>query len=217
MLPKARGSALRTLVPAWFDTHGTRPTAAAVYRMGGNPAATPGKWVAFLDTHGWLADEERRVARAHSAVLAEVATTDMTKSYKMVTLRAFADADGLSHGRTVAEIAETSRHLVLRDPQLRADVTGKEMADPAAVSAERWAAWWRKWPLEHLSGKSFTLHEDRFATTRRVPEHDAAMLAALIGELIDWRLAAYHDRSSASLPLRAPPCGSSATAVAGRS
>jgi hypothetical protein len=197
LLPRARGGALRAIVQSWIDTHGARPTAAMVYRMGGNPAAAPGKWFAFLDDEGWLTDDERRAVRSYSTVLAEVAATDMTKSYKMVALRAFADTGGLTHGRTVAEIAGTSRRLVLRDPRLLADVTSKEMADPSNVSADRWAAWWRKWPLEHLAGKSFRFEGDRFGLAHPVRDRDVHTLATLVGELIDWRLAAYHDRRPA--------------------
>ena len=203
LLPRARGGALRSLVQEWVDIHGSRPTAGIVYRMGGNPSAAPGKWFAFLADEGWLSDDELRVAREHDDLLVDVATTSMTKSYKMVALRAFAEPESLTHGQSVSDLAEVSRRLVLRDPRLVADTVGKEMADPVAVSGERWEAWWRKWPLEHLAGKAFRLEGEVFRVGRRVAPGDSGLLAQLIGELIDWRLAAYHDRESGSSALEA--------------
>jgi hypothetical protein len=75
------------------------------------------------------------------------------------------------------------------------DVVSKEIADPSRVSEARWQAWWRRWPLEHLDDKGgFRLRGDRFEVATAVASDDAQLLARLIGELVDWRLAQYLDR-----------------------
>ena len=76
----------------------------------------------------------------------------MTKSYKMVALRAFCDPENLVAGMTVEELTRRLRQLVLRDPCLLGDVSSKELAESSRASMEAWVKWWRKWPLEHLAG-----------------------------------------------------------------
>ena len=92
---------------------------------------------------------------------------------------------------TVEELTRRSRQLVLQDPRLLADVSSKELADPARAPLKAWVKWWRKWPLEHLAGEGFALSDDRFAVQRRVDSADAQVPADLLNELIDWRLARY--------------------------
>ncbi len=92
---------------------------------------------------------------------------------------------------SVEELTTRSRRLVLRDPRLLADVRTKELADPERASLDAWIQWWRKWPLDHLEGAGFTLSGNRFALAGGVSEDDAPLLAELLNELIDWRLARY--------------------------
>jgi superfamily II DNA or RNA helicase/diadenosine tetraphosphate (Ap4A) HIT family hydrolase len=200
LLPRSRGRALAGFVESWHAEHGQRPTAAQAYRAGFNPAAAPGGWFAFLADRGWLDQDEAAVAARHADLLADVAATAMTKSYKMVALRAFTSAEALSSGVAVDALAEASRRLVLRDPRLVADTTGKQMADVAEVSPAGWAAFWQKWPLEHLAGGgAFTLTDKAFRLTRPCTAVDAVVLSGLIHELVDWRLARYLDTKELSV------------------
>lgn len=95
-------------------------------------------------------------------MLAAVASTPMTKSYKMVALRAFVQPATLVGGMPMEELTVRSRRLVLRDRRLLADARVKELADPERASLDAWVLWWRKWPLEHLEGSGFRIVEDRF-------------------------------------------------------
>ncbi len=198
LLPKSRGRSLAGFVDAWMEEHGRRPTAGEAFQSGYNPASAPGRWFGFLAERGSLSALEAGVAERHGALLADVATTSMTKSYKMVALRAFCDSDSLVTGMPVEELTQRSRHLVLRDPRLLGDVRSKELADPGRASLEAWVKWWRKWPLEHLVGEGFALSDDRFELRRQVDVVDAPVLAGLLHELIDWRLARYLQTKSFS-------------------
>lgn len=192
MLPVARGRSLAGFVESWRDEHGYRPTATQAFRAGYNPASAPGRWFAFLLERGYLDETQSVIAGKYSHLLANVASTSMTKSYKMVALRAFVQPEALLQGMSVEELTRRSRRLVLRDPRLLADVRTKELADPERASLDAWIQWWRKWPLEHLEGAGFTLRGDLFAPAVGVSDDDdAPVLAELLNELIDWRLARY--------------------------
>lgn len=191
MLPASRGRSLVGFVEAWRAEHGYRPTAAQTFQAGYNPASAPGRWFAFLLDRGYLEPGEAEVARRHAELLAAVAATSMTKSYKMVALRAFCQPQALLAGMSVEEFTVRSRRLVLRDPRLLADVRTKDLADPERASLDAWVRWWRKWPLEHLEGSGFRIVDDRFEVSGPVSPDDAAVLSDLLNELIDWRLARY--------------------------
>ena len=45
--------------------------------------------------------------------------------------------------------AETSRQLLLSDPRLVRDVPAKEFPDLADARMEKWARYWRQWPIAH--------------------------------------------------------------------
>ena len=161
------------------------------FQAGYNPASAPGRWFGFLLDRGYLELEEAGVVSRHAELLAAVAASSMTKSYKMVALRAFAQPQALLDGMPVEELTVRSRRLVLRDPRLLTDVRTKELADPERASLDSWVRWWRRWPLEHLEGSGFRIVGDRFELREWVSDQDAGMLSDLLNELIDWRLARY--------------------------
>lgn len=188
-----RGSALKAFVTSWTEEHGVRPTAAQAYHAGFNPAAAPDSWFGLLAAAELLSDDEARVWERHGEVLRDVAATSMTKSYKMVALRALVQL-GIAEPAAVSELSERSRWLILRDPRLVEDVRSREIADPAGVSSARWTAYWRQWPLSHLTtGGQFRLDGARFRLTMLPGRGDSDVLAALVDELADWRLARYLD------------------------
>lgn len=191
MLPATRGRSLVGFVEAWRAEHGYRPTAAQTFQAGYNPASAPGRWFAFLLERGYLEPEEEDVASRHADLLAAVAATSMSKSYKMVALRAFAQPQALVAGMSVEELTVRSRRLVVRDPRLLGDVRTKDLADPERASLDAWVRWWRRWPLEHLGGSGFRIVDDRFALHAPVSPDHAVVLSDLLNELIDWRLARY--------------------------
>lgn len=159
----------------------------------------------------------------------------MTKSYKMIALRAWLDAaTAISSGTanelpriTTAEIAARSARIITRDPRLLADLEGKDNPDPRTALSQTWERYWTKWPLEHLTGDVFNLTPAGFGLTHTItlpilasssPGHgpdqgDAEtatrVLARMLQELIDWRLAAYLTRNTHNgrIPIRVKNTG----------
>lgn len=194
LLPKQRGARLLGFVQEWADERGQRPTAVQVYRGGVNPATAPDHWLQFLSDHGFLSTSEQRVALSHGQLLKHVSKMAITKSYKLVALRALIASGGLDRPTPVAELAAISLRLVRRDPRLLADFNNQAVADPMRVDVDAWQAYWRKWPLQHLTYDGyFTLNDTDFGLATPVPPQDADPLVELISELIDWRLARYLD------------------------
>lgn len=119
----------------------------------------------------------------------------MTKSYKLMALRAWLLDEPQLEGQEVARNASVAGALVLRDPRLVADVVNRELGDVATASETQWSSYWLRRPLEHLVGKgAFTGTAGRLRLTTAVPPEVAPVLAALLHELIEWRLAAYLSR-----------------------
>ena len=80
-------------MPGWPE-HGRRPTAGEAFRAGYNPRQRRDLGSGSLPSVTvWI--QWRDVVKRHGVLLADVATTSMTKSYKMVALRAFCDAESL--------------------------------------------------------------------------------------------------------------------------
>lgn len=195
LLPVSTGSRLAAFVQAWVDERGSRPTAVQTFRAGLNPATAPDKWFAFLANDGFLTDSEVQVVQQHGDLLEHVASMSITKSYKLVALRALVRGGWLTQPALVTDLVATSRWLVLRDPRLAADVVSKVTPDPALMSLSQWDAYWRKWPLKHLTNRTyFRLTNDSFGLVSAATPADEPTLAAMIDELLDWRLASYFDR-----------------------
>lgn len=184
--------------------HGYRPTAVQAFRARMNPRSARtrhGHWFALLAELGLLSEAEQAVVEAQGPVLRVLETTSVTKSYKLVTLRALLHDGALRSGTDVATLAATSRDLVTGDPRLVADVRGQKIPDPRVIAADRWERFWRKWPVEHLTTGAdplFRLDGDRLLPTFEVPEGSGDTFDALVAELVEWRLAEYLLRDSAA-------------------
>ncbi len=199
---RSRGNALEAFVKAVHASEGRRPTALETYRRGYNPAAAnrDGGWHALLRSLELLEPEELDALAVGGELLTEIGRTAMTKSYKMVVLRALVMTDRVFEPIALPELSEECRRLVLRDPRLVDDLRSKEIAVPELMSAEAFARYWRKWPIAAWAGELdrgervwARVTDDSFALRVDVPEHLRAPLTELVAELVDWRLAKYLD------------------------
>jgi superfamily II DNA or RNA helicase/diadenosine tetraphosphate (Ap4A) HIT family hydrolase/HKD family nuclease len=194
-------SALEDYCRSYADERGHRPSAVQTYEAGYNPSsarAQHGHWFALLDDVDLLAEQERQVVRRHDAVLAGIEKEPITKSYKLVTLQALLQMDALRTGADVAEIAWTAHRIVTGDPRLLADTASAEMPDPASVNADTWRDYWLNWPLSAWAGRLrgasagwFRIDGRRFIPTFQVAGNLSETFDAMVGELVDYRLARY--------------------------
>ena len=182
---------------------GLRPTAAQAFRAGHDPAVVSqryGSWFGFLRVIELLGKREGAVADAYGDVLRGVQTESITKCYKIIAIRALLHDGALRAGSDVALNAETSRQLILDDPRLVRDVPAREFPDLATAATEKWAHYWRKWPLSHLSGTGdtgqragalFRLVDDRIEPTFDIDDELGDVFDAMVAEVIEYRLASY--------------------------
>ena len=202
LLPTSMSSTAVSFAKMWNDERGKRPTALESYLAGINPTATRPSWFGALADQGLLTADESRVRARHRELLDDVATTSMTKSFKIVTIRSLIVTGTLATGNPVAHVAAASRQLMLRDPRLRADVSAKAVGDLETVSEAQWLSYWNKFPLTHLqTGGQFVVQDDVLRLTNPPQPDDVATLESMISELCDWRLASYLDRHTKGLTL----------------
>lgn len=200
LAPPSFGDAISEFCHSYSEEEGQRPTATQAYQAQLNPGSLRrvGGWFRFLNAEGLLAEDEKRVLERHHAFLDEVETAAATKSYKLVTLRALLHEGGLVDGLDVGVLSATAQRIVSGDPRLVSDATSKDLPDPAGASPEDFARYWRQWPiaawLGELKGSPsqwFRLEGDRFGPTFAVDSDDAEPLAAMVAELVEYRLARY--------------------------
>lgn len=183
------------------DERGERPTAGELQRMGYPPRPVSdrhGGWFGFVRRMGDLAAEQEPVVESLQPFLHEVETTDMRRSFKMITLEALIDANALATGLPLRDVAARSHAVLRRSPELFDDIVAAERVDTLTPdNARAWQAYWRKNPIEAWTGAKktgrtwFRVEDDRLVPAFAIaPEHLPA-LSAMVHELVDYRLAAY--------------------------
>ncbi len=104
---------------------GRRPSLSEFYRSGSSlqdMRRQAGHWFALVHSMGDLSAVETDVADRFQALLREVETTAMTKSFKAVTLEAWLEQDGLSQPVALAALAAYSRTVMDRRRPLLHDL-----------------------------------------------------------------------------------------------
>jgi hypothetical protein len=107
-------------------------TAGELQRLGYLPGRLRdrhGSWFEFVRDEQDLGELEAQVVALAREFLREVETTEMTTCFKMVTLAALVEADGLLAGVALRELALRSRALLGRSPELFADVAEGERGE----------------------------------------------------------------------------------------
>lgn len=183
-----------------FEEAGRHPTAVQVHAAGFDPRdarrAHDG-WFPMLKSLGVLSDDHREVTDSYSAVLRAIEMEPITKSYKLVTLRALLAEDALRTGTTIDALSERSRRLILADPRLLLDTQSSSMPDVATATPTKWRSFWRSNPLDHLAKSKgeesalFLIDGDRLLPNFQIDERLGETFDAMVGEIVDWRLADY--------------------------
>lgn len=183
---------------------GRRPTLLEFYRSGiamEQLRRQYGSWWAFVDECGDLDSTEQACLAAHGDFFREVETTAMTKSFKMVLLEALLEIDGFQDPPTVDALATASLDVLRRRPDLAADLEGQFDALDS-IDPEAWRAYWQRNPINAWTGGNqgkqkqswFTLREGRFTPARVVASEQLDAFAAMLQEIVDYRLARYREQ-----------------------
>ncbi len=187
---------------------GRRPRIVELLHLGYRPSALRKQhegWFRFVAARGDATDAERRVLARAGAWLDELETAAMTKSFKMIVVEALLEADALTEGMALDELARRAWAVLARSPELRADLEGvRELAGVSDGDDPRWRAYWRRNPVAAWLGEGrkqqgrtwFRLEgaPARLVSRLEVAPEDAATLAEQTRELVEYRLAQYRAR-----------------------
>ncbi|MBK8943158.1 MAG: DEAD/DEAH box helicase family protein [Polyangiaceae bacterium] len=181
-----------------------RPTAGEMQRMSYRPSLLRerhGSWLEFVRGEGHLTESEARAVELAGPFLRDLESTEMTKCFKMVALQALLDEDALTSGLPLDALARRSHAILRRSPELFSDLAGDvRLTTLDADGLRRFVAYWRKNPIAAWTGGKaagrtyFRVDGDRFRLDLRVDPSLSEILARLVGELVDYRLAQYRDR-----------------------
>jgi superfamily II DNA or RNA helicase/diadenosine tetraphosphate (Ap4A) HIT family hydrolase len=177
------------------ERYGERPRAAEALHDGYDPRSVRpryGSWLGFVQAMGDLGEGQRRLLREAGDFLTAVEKTDMTRSFKMVVLRALLNRDALPGAVGLDALTEEFARVARPSAALRKDVA--ENVDDLArlrryLERNPVAAW--------TGGKGtggqpyFALDGDAFRSTFTIPAELRAEFQELVAELVEWRLAAY--------------------------
>ncbi len=185
-----------------FEETGLRPSAAQVSRAGFNPVSlrkNHGSWFDFLKVSGMLSAAETQALNGEGGeFLKALEIEPITKSYKLVTLRALIHEGALMKGLDAAQLSQTAYDLMRRDPRLLRDVETKEIPNPAQVDPATWNKYWRGMPLAAWTGKLkgqagrwFHMRGEEFAPRFKVAPDAQEPFQAMTAEVVEWRLQQY--------------------------
>jgi len=156
-----------------------------VQHAGFNPGRTGhAGWLGFVADMGDLSEAQRTAWTVHRTLLDEIETTRMTRSYKMLVLRAMIEAGAFPGRIALSDLVERVARLARRNPQIKADLS----VDPDDASRLRTVL--MQQPLKILAETDwFRLGPGTFETT--FDDAETTALTALASELVDWRLLRY--------------------------
>lgn len=187
------------------DTRGVRPGAGELLRMGHLPSAVAKRnrsWLGFVRAEGDLTPDQALVLDTVGAFLAELEVTELSKSYKLVTLEVLLDADALPGGMPIRALALDAWRRLRRSPELLADVPENHRPPdlPDAAALRRWVAYWKTNPVAAWTGEKkhkrtwFHVEGDQLVSDLELEPGLRPAFVSLVRELVDYRLAQYRRR-----------------------
>ncbi len=192
--PTSAVDRLRNSYADFRKRNGRRPTAAEMHGSDSLPKAILkkafGSWFGLVREMDDLPPKESAALDAAREFLNHLEGTSMTKSFKMLTLRAMLAADAVPGSIGLDELADRFDRAAKRSPLLRAEVEESVARHPslrAMLRVNPVKAW--------ADGEFFEFKDDTLRTSFDVPPSLRAPFRTLVEELIDWRLAEYLDRS----------------------
>lgn len=213
--PTSAGDVLEAFFRDFELRHGVRPSATEALHAGFNPRTNGhGGWLSFVRHMGGLSDREGEVLVRYAGFLGDLERTSMTRSYKMLVLKAMQAAGEFPGGIWINALAEGVRRLAAQNPVFAKDfsvpidrrVELRRLIEGNPIQA---------WTGDGTRSEAYFRYKDgEFATTFTVSDSDRATLNDLTRELVDWRIAAYLARSETDEHTTADS-GGGATAAGG--
>lgn len=199
--PASRQDRTVELIREWIDEHGRRPTALelAVHTGQAFKLKDQGGWFGLLSELGLLAKKERQAFETLRNMLVWIEYGSYTKSYKLITLQAILQHDGLRQPVPLHKVVATSRWPIYRDVDLIADVAdaGSLFADLSRPTVSEWEAYWRKNQINAITTPTrgedpwFELVGDELRANVNVDPDLAVDINAAASEIVEYRLYRY--------------------------
>ena len=202
LLERIRPRSLAEAYEALKAATGRRPTRTEAYHAGierSRITRQHGGWWALLAAQGDLTEAEQACLERHRDFLREVETTSMTRSFKMILLEALLELDGLRQPPTTQAVAEQSRAIFARRPDLAADLNADHQPIQE-VDAAQWHRYWLKNPINAWTGGNtgqdgwLRQQEGHLIPAFTVEAEEQEPLQAMIQELVDYQLTVYKAR-----------------------
>lgn len=204
--PASTENALEDFYRDFLERHGVRPTASEVFHSGNNPRSSSERsWLGFVERMRGLDDLEQATWSEHRELFQEMEKTELTRSYKLVTMLALFDDQTVQDRCTVDELVERVARLASRMHKLQRDFS-VDLSNRAALKALL-----LKFPMDVLTklrdGNGtpyFVLYGGQFGLAS--PPRDRETFSHLLREILDWRLAQYLSRSGGTGELTDAVC-----------
>jgi len=177
------------------DSLNRRPTFSEFYRSGASVQKMRlgyGGWWGLVSASGDLVSVEQSVLEVTEPFFREVETTSMNKCFKMITLDAMLELEGFSQPSRLKDIAETSKKILSRRPDLLSDI--KATLHPLSeCSSADWYRYWRQNPIEAWNGSYFKIDNEVFVPRFEVTS-EISSFESMLQELVDYRISQYKVR-----------------------
>jgi len=185
--------AMREYYLDFKERNGQRPTAVEAFHDGFSPrfARPPyGSWLRFVQEMGDLTLGQQSVLRNCGDFLEAIETTAMTRSYKMLVLRALLRMNRIPGDISVSDLAIEVVKLASTSSRLKSELTAEDHKAVETLLRKNPIAAWTG--AKGTKGKPyFELVGDSFGTTFSVVDAERESFRQLVRELVDWRLAEY--------------------------
>ena len=185
---------------------GRRPTLSEFFLAGGGISAIRkehGQWFKFLEAQNDLGVSEMESLNSYGSFFAEVETTSMTKSYKMILLEALLDLDGFSLAPAVSDLAKRSFKVMTRRKKCQGDLPErfKVPFSDYSVIEDRWITYWKSNPINAWIGgntqansAAFELVDGYFTFKMSQVTGVESVLEQMVMELVNYRYEQYNAR-----------------------
>ncbi|PHO02093.1 restriction endonuclease subunit R [Rhodobacteraceae bacterium 4F10] len=183
----------------FLDRWGQRPTASETAHARFNPSKNgQGTWFDFVNSMGGLDSQQKHVLAATGAFLRVVERTAMTKSYKMLVLRALLQLDGFGRSVELRDLLVQFGTLLKQNPRFAADVgigPKNDLAVRRALMRYPLPAW-----TDLEDGRWFERDNSKLTSRLSLSGKHRTTFNKMLRELVDWRLSNYLDREVVEQP-----------------
>lgn len=188
------------------ESHGSRPSIAEFYQAGGKIQTVRqeyGQWFSMVESQNDLNQDEINCLSSNFDFFAEIEKTPMTKSYKMILLKAMLELDGFLKPTTTEIIARKSFEIIKRHRPLQYDLPEefKDINKLNQSDLSKWHSYWKGNPINAWIGGNrntgyfyFELNDGIFKFKDNLFKIDFDVFEDMVQELIDYRLLQYESR-----------------------